>query len=241
MAKQGSIPVSSVTVDLVLLTIRQNNLCALVVRRGIEPFLNQWALPGGFVLPGETLDEGAARELAEETGLDNLPVHLEQLRSYGDPGRDPRARVVTVAYLALGPDLAEPMAGSDAAAAKWAPVANLLRRPGRLAFDHATILRDGVERARDKLEYSSLATHFCSDEFTVNELRRVYEIVWDVTLDPRNFHRKVTSAEGFLEPTGETTNRQGGRPAQLFLAGGANLLLPPILRPRPQHPTGSRA
>lgn len=100
-----------------------------------------------------------------------------------------------------------------------------------LAFDHAQILSDGVERARSKIEYSSLATAFCPTEFTVGELRRVYEAVWGVALDPRNFHRKVTGTPGFLVPTGGTTTRQGGRPAQLFRAGGATLLNPPMLRP----------
>jgi 8-oxo-dGTP diphosphatase len=100
-----------------------------------------------------------------------------------------------------------------------------------LAFDHDRVLADGVERARSKIEYSSLATAFCPPEFTVGELRRVYEAVWGVVLDPRNFHRKVTGTPGFLVPTGGTTTRQGGRPAQLFRAGGAALLNPPMLRP----------
>lgn len=106
----------------------------------------------------------------------------------------------------------------------------MLAAPRRLAFDHAAILRDGVERARAKLEYSSLATRFCQDEFTVAELRRVYETVWGTELDPRNFHRKVTGADGFLVPTGRRTNRDGGRPAELLRAGSASRLNPPILR-----------
>lgn len=226
-----TLPAAAVTVDLVILTIRDDALCALVVRRGIPPFKGRWALPGGFVTADETLDEAARRELAEETGVVELPVHLEQLATYGDPRRDPRGRVVTVAYLALGPHLPDPVAGSDASAARWSPVAGLLDAAGRLAFDHTQILRDGLERARAKLEYSPLATSFCPGEFTVNELRQVYEIVWDTSLDPRNFHRKVTTAERFLEPTGQTTNRQGGRPAQLFRQGSAIALQPPLLRP----------
>jgi 8-oxo-dGTP diphosphatase len=225
-----SIPTAAVAVDLVILTIRDDALCALVVRRGIPPYKGKWALPGGFVLDSETLDEAARRELAEETGLIALPVHLEQLASYGDPRRDPRGRVVSVAYLALGPDLPDPVAGSDASAARWTQVSEV-SAGGRLAFDHARILADGVERARGKLEYSPLASSFCAEEFTVNELRRVYEIVWGTELDPRNFHRKVTSADGFLEPTGRSTNRQGGRPAQLYRAGPATLLQPPMQRP----------
>lgn len=226
-----SIPTAAVAVDLVILTIRDDALCALVVRRGISPYKGKWALPGGFVLDNETLDAAARRELAEETGLVSPAVHLEQLASYGDPRRDPRGRVVSIAYLALGPDLPDPVAGSDASAARWTRVSELGAAGGRLAFDHGRILADGVERARAKLEYSPLASSFCPREFTVNELRRVYETVWGTELDPRNFHRKVTSADGFLEATGRTTNRQGGRPAQLYRVGPATLLQPPMLRP----------
>jgi 8-oxo-dGTP diphosphatase len=143
-------------------------------------------------------------------------------------------RVVSVAHLVLAPGLPSPTAGGDAHSARWAPVADLLEPAegaSPLAFDHHQILADGVERARSKIEYSSLATAFCPPEFTVGELRRVYEAVWGVTLDPRNFHRKVTGTPGFLVPAGGTTTRQGGRPAQLFRAGGATLLNPPMLRP----------
>jgi 8-oxo-dGTP diphosphatase len=220
----------AVTVDLVVFTIRDECLCVLVVRRGVPPFRGRWALPGGFVLEEEALLEAAQRELAEETGLEELPVHLEQLASYGDPRRDPRMRVVSVAYLALAAELPEPTAGSDAAEALWEPVDELLSRPKRLAFDHDRILADGLERARAKLEYSPLATAFCADEFTVAELRHVYEVVWGTRLDPRNFHRKVTGSAGFLVPTGRRTTRNGGRPAQLYRRGKAILLNPPIAR-----------
>lgn len=222
-------PKFAVSVDLVVLTVRDEALCALVVRRGIEPYRGAWALPGGFVLDDEGLEEAAARELAEETGMRPGSVHVEQLATYGAPGRDPRARVVTVAYLALAPDLPVPAAGSDATDAQWCPVDSLLVEDG-VAFDHAAILRDGVERARSKLEYSPLGAAFCAEEFTVAELRRVYEIVWGERLDPRNFHRKVTKTEAFLEPTGSTTTRDGGRPAQLFRRGSAEHLHPPLLR-----------
>ncbi|HEX2774883.1 MAG TPA: NUDIX domain-containing protein [Micromonosporaceae bacterium] len=223
-------PPVAVTVDLVVLTIRDGVLCAVVVERGVEPYRGRLALPGGFVRPDETLEEAARRELAEETGL-RTGVHLEQLASYGDPGRDPRMRVVTVAYLALAPDLPSPTGGSDAAAARWSPISDLLSTPRKLAFDHHRILTDGVERARAKLEYTPLASAFCPPSFTVAELRRVYETVWGVSLDPRNFHRKVTGTEGFLEPTGDTTTRDGGRPAALYRRGAASILYPPMLRP----------
>ncbi|MFJ9786708.1 NUDIX hydrolase [Amycolatopsis sp. NPDC101161] len=221
-------PPFAVTVDLVVLTLTGDELCALVVRRGVEPYRGEWALPGGFVREDEDLSDAARRELAEETGLAPGTVHVEQLAGYGAPDRDPRMRVVTVAYLALAPDLPTPSAGTDAAEARWTPVRSLTRE--HLAFDHDRILADGVERARAKLEYSPLATAFCAPEFTVAELRRVYELVWDTRLDPRNFHRKVTGAEGLLEPTGRTTTRDGGRPAQLYRRGKAELLYPPMLR-----------
>jgi 8-oxo-dGTP diphosphatase len=251
----SAFPPFAVTVDLVVLTVRRHALCTLVVRRGEPPFQGSWALPGGFVRADEDLGAAAARELLEETGLtaydpaaaEPVPgngAHLEQLATYGAPDRDPRMRVVSVAHLALAPDLPAPRAGGDANSARWAPVEEVvgLRKAeddeddedgpsGELAFDHARILADGVERARSKIEYSSLATAFCPPEFTVGELRRVYEAVWGVSLDPRNFHRKVTGTPGFLVPAGGTTTRQGGRPAQLFRAGGATLLNPPMLRP----------
>jgi 8-oxo-dGTP diphosphatase len=224
-------PPFGVTVDLVVLTVRDGALNALTIRRGEPPFQGQWALPGGFVREGEGLEGAADRELEEETGLHDLPVHLEQLATFGDVGRDPRMRVVSVAYLVLAPDLPAPRPGGDAAGARWSPVGDLLGPNTKLAFDHARIITDGVERARAKIEYSSLAAAFCPEEFTVGELRRVYEAVWGVALDPRNFHRKVTGTPDFLVPTGGTTTRQGGRPAQLFRRGAAEKLNPPMLRP----------
>lgn len=221
----------SVAVDLVILTVVDDELHALVVTRGIEPFVGRLALPGGFVLDDEDLVDAAERELVEETGISGLRIHLEQLGTYGAPDRDPRGRVVAVAHLALVPTATAPVAGSDATDAAWKPVASLLRSPKRLAFDHHRILRDGVERARAKLEYTPLATAFCPAEFTINELRQVYEAVWGTALDPRNFHRKVTGTPGFVEPSGATTTRQGGRPAQLYRRGTAPLLHPAMLRP----------
>jgi 8-oxo-dGTP diphosphatase len=230
MAPSREHPPGAVTVDLVVLTIRSGLFSVLLIRRGLPPYKGRWALPGGFIQPDEDLLAAARRELAEEAGLVDLPVHLEQLASYGTPGRDPRLRVVTVAHLAIGPDLPDPVAGSDAASASWVPVAQALgTRPG-LAFDHRAILTDGIERARAKLEYSPLATSFCGPTFTVSELRNVYECVWGESLDPRNFHRKVTSVDGFLVPVGETTQSGRGRPAQLYRPGPAELLTPPMLR-----------
>ncbi|CAN5480797.1 NUDIX hydrolase [soil metagenome] len=180
---------------------------------------------------GEDLLAAAERELAEETGL-TAHVHLEQRATYAASDRDPRGRVVSVAHLALVPQRVAggiPRGGGDAASAAWRPVDDLLAGP--LAFDHHTILAEGVARARAKLEYTPLGAALCEPEFTIAELRAVYEAVWGTALDPRNFHRKVTGAVGFVEATGEHTTRQGGRPAQLFRNGSARLLHPPMLSP----------
>jgi 8-oxo-dGTP diphosphatase len=224
-------PPFAVTADLVVLTIRADELAVLLVRRGEPPFAGALALPGGFVRPAETLRAAARRELTEEAGPGFSSAHLEQLASYGDPGRDPRMRVVTVAYLALAPLLPVPQAGGDAADAAWMPVAGTgIRGAARLAFDHDAILADGIERARAKLEYTPLATAFCPAEFTVGQLRRVYEIVWGTPLDPRNFHRKITGTPGFLAPAGGQTAGDRGRPARLYRRGPATALQPPMLR-----------
>jgi ADP-ribose pyrophosphatase YjhB (NUDIX family) len=246
----------AVTVDVVTLTIRDGALDVLLVQRGVPPFEGQWALPGGFVKPRpggadaagrtaeEDLDEAAVRELAEETGQRLGRIHLEQLATYGTPGRDPRMRVISVAYLVFAPELPEPQAGSDAQAVAWVPVSSLGlteggggQRPGttrKLAFDHARILADGLERARSKLEYTPLATAFVAEEFTISELRAVYETVWGERLHAGNFHRKVLSVPGFVESTGETTETggpRGGPRARLYRRGDARLLHPALLRP----------
>lgn len=229
MVYKSKYPVFFVTVDIVILTIRDDALSALVVERSEEPFRGRWALPGGFVEPDEDLYDAAVRELREETAVSTGGVRLEQLASFGAPDRDPRHRVVSVAWLAVLPHGPSPTAGSDAALAEWKPVDYLLRR-GRLAFDHRAILTEGVERARSKLEYSGLATDFVDEEFTVAELRRVYEVMWNRRLDPGNFHRKVTRTPGFVEPTGRSVSRGPGRPAALFRSGGAEVLFPPLSR-----------
>jgi 8-oxo-dGTP diphosphatase len=227
-------PSVAVTVDVVALTIRDGRLHVLLVERGGQPYAGWRALPGGFV-GEETLDEAALRELAEETGLRPGEgaldrVHLEQLRSYGDPGRDPRMRVVSVAYLAFAPSLPDPQAGGDASAASWVPV----EEATGLAFDHEAIVADGLDRARAKLEYTPLATAFVGDAFTVAELRAVYAAVWGEELHAGNFHRKVLSVPGFVESTGATADRggeRGGPKPRLYRAGDAKLLHPALLRP----------
>nr|MDT0663410.1 NUDIX domain-containing protein [Micromonospora sp. DSM 115978] len=224
----GEFPPFAVTVDLVVLTVREEELKVLLVRRGVPPYEGRWALPGGFVKIDEDLPDAAVRELAEETGVGEPAGHLEQLMTYGRPRRDPRQRVVTVAYLALLPNLSTPQGGGDAAYAEWRSVSRVAA--DQLAFDHDRILADGLERARSKLEYTSLATAFCPPEFTIAQLRSVYQTVWGQHLDARNFHRKVTSTADFVEWTGRSTEGGPGRPARLFRAGGAAALHPPMLR-----------
>jgi 8-oxo-dGTP diphosphatase len=211
--------------DLAILTVREDQLQVLVIDRGKEPYRGEPALPGGFLRPEEDLRNAAERELEEETGLKG--VHLEQLATYGAPERDPRGRVVSVAHLAIAPDLPLPTAGSDAKSARWEPVASIR---GKLVFDHATILGDAVERARARLEYTTLAAAFCGEEFTIGDLRRVYEVVWDMPLDPRNFNRKVLHTDGFIEATGGKRWPETGRPAALYRRGPAQTLSPPMLR-----------
>lgn len=219
----------SVTVDLVILTVRADQLQVLLIKRGNPPYQGQRALPGGYLRGRETLDEAALRELKEETSVDGSRLHLEQLRTYSDPERDPRGRVITAAYLALGPNLPMPMAGSDAREAYWAPVEEALLEDA-LAFDHGRILRDAVERARSKLEYTTVAAMFCTEPFTVGDLRRVYEVIWGASLDPSNFRRKITRADKFLDPTGDRRIPPTGRPALLYRKGSASLLMPPFMR-----------
>ncbi|MEZ0093354.1 NUDIX domain-containing protein [Streptacidiphilus sp. EB129] len=252
-------PPVAVTVDIVVLTLRQNRLHVLLVERAAPPYQHCWALPGGFVRAGqEDLDQAAARELAEETGVDTAAlsrVHLEQLGSYGTPGRDPRMHIVSIAYLAFAPDLPDPQAGSDAARASWTPVAALgpaagphrggpggpavdhdpvPDQPLQLAFDHARILADALDRACSKLEYTPLATAFLGPEFTIADLRAVYEEIWGEPLHAGNFHRKILSVPGFVESTGRTSPHargRGGPKPQLYRAGDARLLHPALLRP----------
>jgi 8-oxo-dGTP diphosphatase len=217
----------NLTVDLAILTVREGLLQVLVIERANEPYRGQAALPGGFLRAGEDLREAAERELAEETSLDGSALHLEQLATYGAPGRDPRGRVVTVAFLAIAPNLPVPTAGSDASGARWAPVASVR---DTLAFDHGRILDDAVEGARARLEFTTLAAAFCGQTFTIGDLRTVYEVVWNMPLDPRNFSRKVVHTEGFVQPTGTKRIPETGRPATLYRRGPAQTLNPPLLR-----------
>ena len=197
-----------VTVDVVLFTIRDRKLQLLLIRRLAKPFENRWALPGGFVLEEESVDAAAIRELREETGV--AKVYLEQLYTFGDPKRDPRGRVITVAYYALVPHTQMLAAGTDAAEANWFPVAEL----PPLAFDHRKIVEYAHQRIRNKLDYTDVGFGFLPDKFTLSELQLVHEAILGEPLDKRNFRRKITQ-RGIVKPIKEW-QRTGRKPAQLY-------------------------
>ena len=226
-------PAFAVTVDVVILTMVDGELQVLLVRRGQAPFKDMWAIPGGFKLPTETLDEAASRELAEETGVDAASL-LAQFGAYGDPRRDPRMNVVTVGYLAVLRDIGTIVAGTDAADASLVSVAEVLGGRLPLAFDHLRIVSDAIARVRTDLEVTGLATAFVGPTFTLAELRAVYEAVWGVQLDSANFRRSVTSEQGWVVATGRRapSGSVGGKPAELFEAGSAWQQGGPIRRPR---------
>lgn len=218
-------PAFAVTVDLVVLTVRPPALEVLLLRRPEAPAKGKWALPGGFVKPDQDLIDAAEFKLADKTGIRVDRAHLEQLQTFGKPKRDPRMRIVSVAYLAMVADPPAP----ELADARWAPIDDVAAKS--LAFDHADILAAGIERSRAKLEYTTLGTSFCGPEFTIAELRSVYEAAWGTSLDAANFHRKVMATNGFVEPTGRTESSGPGRPARTYTAGDADALHPAIVRP----------
>ena len=197
-----------VTVDMVIFTIQSGVLKVLLVRRRVPPYVGQLAIPGGFVHEDEDLDQAALRELQEETGV--ADVYLEQLYSFGDVGRDPRGRVITVAYFALISADRPLRAGTDAAEAEWWAMDQL----PTLAFDHPRILNYALERLRNKLEYTTVGFQLLPEKFTLTELQEVYEAILGKNLDKRNFRRKLSLLK-ILKPLPEY--RKGGqRPAQLY-------------------------
>ena len=203
-------PHPAVTTDIVIFTIRDDRLKLLLIRRGAEPFKGRWALPGGFVGIGEDLESGARRELEEETGV--AGVWLEQLYTFGRPDRDPRERVITVAYYALIPsDKMAIRAATDAEAVGWFAMNEL----PELAFDHAEIVSMAQERLRAKLDYSTIAFQFMPAHFTLSELQRVYEIILGEAIDKRNFRKWVLALEQ-IEETGEQRREGAHRPAMLY-------------------------
>ncbi len=202
-------PRPSVTTDIIIFTLRNGDLQVLLIRRKIPPFQGMWAIPGGFVNIDESLEDAALRELEEETGVRD--VYLEQLYTFGHPDRDPRGRVITVAYFALIPAPAiGPRAGDDAAEARWWPMYDL----PPLAFDHSDILAYALQRLRYKLEYTAVGFELLPESFTLSELQAAYEVILGEELDKRNFRRKILSAD-VIEETGVYRTGEG-RPAKLY-------------------------
>jgi len=200
----------SVTVDVVIFSLVEDELKVLLIKRLAPPFANMWAIPGSFVQIDESLEETAVRALADETGVED--VYTEQLYTFGKPGRDPRTRVITVAYFALVPhDAIHHKAGRDASETGWFTISQL----PPLAFDHAEIIDYAHTRLRYKLEYSSVGFQLLPDVFTLTELQQAYEIILGEQLDKRNFRRKILAAE-ILEETGEKQKEGEGRPAMLY-------------------------
>jgi 8-oxo-dGTP diphosphatase len=203
-------PRPALTVDCVVFGFDEGELKVLLIQRGLAPFKDKWALPGGFVRVEETLDEAARRELAEETGL--ADVFLEQLYTFGAVQRDPRERVVSVAYYALVKSAEHVAVGAtDASAAAWFPVA----KPPALAFDHAEILRTALTRLRGKVTYEPIGFELLPPKFTLSQLQHLYEAVLQTELDKRNFRKKLLSM-GLLVPLKEQARSGAHRPAQLF-------------------------
>jgi len=210
MAYTYEYPHPAVTTDIVIFTIRQDELKVLLINRGLPPYQGMWALPGGFVNLDESLEEGARRELEEETGV--ADVYLEQLYTFGEPDRDPRERVITVAYYALVPtDEIDIKAGSDAEGVSWIGTQDL----PKLAFDHQDILDMAYERLSAKLDYSTIAFQFMPRDFTLSELQHVYEVILREPMDKRNFRKRILGLD-LIEETGKDKRDGAHRPAKLY-------------------------
>ncbi len=200
----------ALTVDVVIYTIKEGDLKVLLIQRNTEPFKDMWAIPGGFVMKGENLEFAAKRELFEETNVKD--IYLEQLYTFGDPGRDPRGWVVTVAYFALiASDNIKIIANTDAKDVQWFSAYNL----PKLAFDHEKILDLAINRLRAKLEYTTVGFQLLPKRFTLTELQRTYEIIINKVLDKRNFRKKILSLD-IVTPLEEFKREGNHRPARLY-------------------------
>ena len=203
-------PHPAVTTDIVIFTIRQDELKVLLIKRAMPPFQGEWALPGGFVNLDESLEAGARRELEEETGVKG--VYLEQLYTFGAPDRDPRERVITVAYYALIPsDKIEIRAATDAEGVSWFG----LQEVPDLAFDHEHILKAAHQRVAAKLDYSTIAFQFMPKTFTLTELQQVNELILREPVDKRNFRKRILSLN-LIKETGKARKTGAHRPAKLY-------------------------
>lgn len=200
----------AVTTDVVMFTLRDDRLKLLLIRRGAEPFKGTWALPGGPVGPEEDLEASALRQLEEGTGVTG--VYLEQICTFGAPERDPRERVISVAYYALVPSgRLQLRAARDSEGVAWFALSEL----PELAFDHAAIVATAHQRLAAKLAYSTIAFQFMPEKFTLSDLQAVYEIILDETLDKRNFRKRILSLAQ-IEDTGEVRRNGSHRPARLY-------------------------
>jgi len=198
------------TVDVVVFSVNDNKLKVLLAQRQSEPFRNMWSIPGGFMNVGETLDEAANRRLFDRTGVKQ--VYLEQLAAFGEPRRDPRARVLTVSYMAL---VAHHRMQDDIHTneeTRWFDIGSL----PPLAFDHRTIMDAAMVRLRERLEAAPIAYQFLPEKFTLTQLQRIYEVILGKKLDKRNFRKKMVSQDGLIELDGETKMEGYHRPAQLY-------------------------
>ncbi|MBS3168812.1 NUDIX hydrolase [Candidatus Woesearchaeota archaeon] len=200
----------SVTVDVVVFTIKDIDLKVILVKRAVWPYENMWALPGGFVKMEESLDQAAKRELLEETNVKD--IYLEQLYTFGDVKRDPRTRVITVAYFALiNQDNLELKASTDVSDVKWFSAYNM----PQLAFDHKEIINYAIKRLRWKLGYTTIGFKLLPNEFTLTQLQTLYEIIFNKKFDKRNFRKKILFLE-LIEETDEITKNVSHRPAKLY-------------------------
>lgn len=203
-----------ITVDTVILTLKDNDLQVLLVKRDNEPFKDKWAIPGGYVKMSENLDEAALRVLKEKTNVDN--IYLEQLYTFGDPLRHPVSRVITCAYFAL--IRAEDIDVITADNVAWHSVNDL----PALAFDHKEIIQYSLKRTRERLELCPVAYQLLNEKFTLTEMQKAYELIMGKTLDKRNFRKKVIQTEGLIELS-EFSKSSSKRPARLYTFEHINL------------------
>ena len=200
----------SVTVDVILFTVKDDDLKVLLVKRNVEPFKDMWAIPGGFVKIEESLEDAAKRELLEETNVKD--VYLEQLYTFGDPKRDPRTRVITAAYFALvNAEKFKLKASTDVKDVRWFSMFDL----PELAFDHKKIIESALKRLRWKMEYTTVAFSLLPEKFTLTQLQKIYEIILDKNLDKRNFRKKIKALE-LVKEVQEFQEEVAHRPAQLY-------------------------
>lgn len=208
-----------VAVDAVVFAIISDDLKVLLIKRGIKPFKNMWALPGGRILKNEAIERAVVRELEEETGIKN--VYLEQLYTFGEPHRDPRGRVISVTYFALINRIPPLKAATDAVATSWFSV----RRLPPLAFDHKKIIKYALKRLYWKLEYTNIVRNLLSKFFTLSELQKVYEIILGKKIDKRHFRKKIFSLN-LIKPVYRLNKNVSHRPPQLWkFVSGKHIIL----------------